>query len=1166
MRFFQNIKRRNPFLLSLILLFIFCTNFAKANKPWEGDVDTDWYNNLRVEFELLDPAQLAGLASIVNDGTDDFTDKVVTIKNTMDLGRLPWTPIGTKDHPFNGCFEGSGNIIEGLNVSVSSGNAGLFGYTGETSRIKNLGISCNSTFSGSQYVGAISAQNEGEITLCYNKGAILSGNVCGGIVGENLPTGNISYCYNVAQISSSSNGGGITGICDGIIFDCYNIGEVASNGNAGGITGTKTTIADIQNCFFATSSSLNGAGSGDPVGMTLVSHSDLQNPTFIYYLRGNSWTEDGANLNNGYPIFLWQTLTSPEKTYTITASIKGAGSISPSGIVSVCLDQTFTFTPAECYEIHDVIIDGVPIPKQDISSSYTFENITSNHTISVEYSSSSTDTINVTFTNGGTISIGDSTISEGDIVICEDKTFYFTPNDCYTIKEVLINGSPNNDAKTEGKYTFKTGNGFQKLHVEFRNVSTGSIASSAAGGGIIFPKGDSIPVCGKKTFTIEPDPCYKIQEVYVDGDYNEEATLSGTYTFENVFGNHSIYATFEPKHTLIVHAGPGGTATHTTLSAACEGERIAFYPDPCYIIKDVVVNGVSKGGIRSYLLETVDSDIEISVSFEQAPMKTHTIFCSTVGGGTVSPGGRIYINTCEDTTLTFTPDRCYIIDDVEVDSVSIGPVSSYTFVGVAENHSIRVTFKETGYSLILASNDFGGKITPFGENNDGIISGKFCNDTTFYIKPEPCYAIKDVVVDGISIGPVTSYTFKNLTGDHTINAAFTRTYRIEASCEGNGTIEPSGLVLGRLCTDTTFTVKTDSCHEVTSLIVDGINMGPITSYTFKDIKTIYHSIEAKVALQTRTITAGCNENGTLIPNGTIKANKCTDTTIYFYPYEGYIITEVIVDGDTIDIDSTITSYTFHNITDAHSIYVVYKPNWYIDATADQGGKIEPSGRKYFEDPDDTQTYIITPLNKFTVKNVIVNNISQGPLTEYTFENIRGKQQIHAEFIRIFTLNSTCSEHGTIVPLGEKIVKQGDTVKYTITPDQGYYAKIYINGFEIANNLHEYTFENISKDQNIHVDFLEGSSIPETIISNISLYPNPTKTNCTIAGELLTPAKDIKIIISDLNGKTIKEIVKNDISVGAFNYTFDVSNLITGTYNISINVDNTITMKKLIIER
>ena len=48
MRFFQNIKRRSSFLLSLILLFIFCANFAKANKPWEGDVDTTWYNDLRI--------------------------------------------------------------------------------------------------------------------------------------------------------------------------------------------------------------------------------------------------------------------------------------------------------------------------------------------------------------------------------------------------------------------------------------------------------------------------------------------------------------------------------------------------------------------------------------------------------------------------------------------------------------------------------------------------------------------------------------------------------------------------------------------------------------------------------------------------------------------------------------------------------------------------------------------------------------------------------------------------------------------------------------------------------------------------------------------------------------------------------------------------------------
>jgi len=40
------------------------------------------------------------------------------------------------------------------------------------------------------------------------------------------------------------------------------------------------------------------------------------------------------------------------------------------------------------------------------------------------------------------------------------------------------------------------------------------------------------------------------------------------------------------------------------------------------------------------------------------------------------------------------------------------------------------------------------------------------------IRPEPGYVVDDVQVDGVSVGPVTSYTFSNVTADHTIYATF----------------------------------------------------------------------------------------------------------------------------------------------------------------------------------------------------------------------------------------------------------------------------------------------------------------------------------------------------------------------------------------------------------
>ena len=74
--------------------------------------------------------------------------------------------------------------------------------------------------------------------------------------------------------------------------------------------------------------------------------------------------------------------------YTITASAGAGGSISPEGSVRVRRgsDRTFTITPAEGYEIADVLVDGVSI---GAVSSYTFTNVTRNHTITAVFTASS---------------------------------------------------------------------------------------------------------------------------------------------------------------------------------------------------------------------------------------------------------------------------------------------------------------------------------------------------------------------------------------------------------------------------------------------------------------------------------------------------------------------------------------------------------------------------------------------------------------------------------------------------------------------------------------------------------------------------------------------------------------------------------------------------------
>jgi len=68
---------------------------------------------------------------------------------------------------------------------------------------------------------------------------------------------------------------------------------------------------------------------------------------------------------------------------------------------------------------------------------------------------------------------------------------------------------------------------------------------------------------------------------------------------------------------------------------------------------------------------------------------------------------------------------------------------------------------------ISATAGTNGSISPAGS-----VTVSNGNDQSFSISPDQSYRIADVVVDGSSVGAVTTYTFNNVSSDHTIAASF----------------------------------------------------------------------------------------------------------------------------------------------------------------------------------------------------------------------------------------------------------------------------------------------------------------------------------------------------------------------------------------------------------
>src|SRR5204862_413948 len=88
---------------------------------------------------------------------------------------------------------------------------------------------------------------------------------------------------------------------------------------------------------------------------------------------------------------------------------------------------------------------------------------------------------------------------------------------------------------------------------------------------------------------------------------------------------------------------------------------------------------------------------------------------------------------------------------------------------------------------ITASAGSNGTISPAGE-----VTVNHGSDQTFTITPALHYHVDEVVVDGHSVGAVTSYTFTNVQSFHTIAAGFAiDTYALTVTVVGSGSVAKS---------------------------------------------------------------------------------------------------------------------------------------------------------------------------------------------------------------------------------------------------------------------------------------------------------------------------------------------------------------------------------------
>ncbi len=327
---------------------------------------------------------------------------------------------------------------------------------------------------------------------------------------------------------------------------------------------------------------------------------------------------------------------------------------------------------------------------------------------------------------------------------------------------------------------------------------------------------------------------------------------------------------------------------------------------------------------------------------------------------------------------------------------------------------------------VIATAGANGTINPTGQ----IVTTEG-SSASFVISPDGGYAVADVIVDGVSAGPLTSYTFNNIVSSHSIEAVFAM--GVPAS--------PSGLNATAVSTsEANLTWEDNSDNEEGFRVERSLSgSGSWTTVGTKAAGSVSHS-DSGLSGHTRyyyrvyafngagnsgysnvASAETMNSDPILSPIG----NKTTD--------EGkaliFTVSATDPDGDSVTYEAAplpsgavfntnsgafnwTPSYsqagTYEVIFKARDGYGGYSQEavtilvmnvlrtYTIEASAGTGGSISPSGAYTTQEGRSTR-FTITADTGYSISNVYVDGVGQGGVGSYTFTNVQADHSIEAVF-------------------------------------------------------------------------------------------------------------------------------------------------------------------------
>ena len=434
------------------------------------------------------------------------------------------------------------------------------------------------------------------------------------------------------------------------------------------------------------------------------------------------------------------------------------------------------FIPNNGYEIESIIVNGV-YQTQNIIENKLLINVIGNVNINAIFILKRL-TIQIIQPNGGLIQ---STGSASQVVYGNASSKYtFTAFEGYYLKNVIVDGEILNtsleDVLSNGfKFIDVTEN--HTLSAEF-DVIKYDVTTQIVGAGLIELSTNIVEHGRSVNVQIISAANSEILAVYINNQ--KQTSIKSNFEIDNIVEDIEIKVVFEIRMYIInVIQSEGGVVTPNGIFEVEHGDSVTFeiIPNNGYKLKEIKINGVVVETVSSYILENVTSRNDVSVKFERIEFDLTII---SGENGTISPSGVMKVKYGDNKLLKITPEEGYEISKITVNNVDIENSSDIILSNIIQDTIVVAEFKEI-YSISTLHNN-GGMITDSSKVSGG-------ESKEIIITPNEGFKIKDVIIDGVSVGAVETYSFANVQQAHSIEVVFEQiTHVVTVSVQGQANI------------------------------------------------------------------------------------------------------------------------------------------------------------------------------------------------------------------------------------------------------------------------------------------------------------------------------------------------------------------------------------------